>query len=51
MWGTLPQKLCPETVFPNGLETVGGLVHLDALDGKANSLHDATEEVQSVDVR
>ncbi|XP_014442602.1 MAP7 domain-containing protein 2 isoform X2 [Tupaia chinensis] len=44
----------PETfsrdIFSNGLKPVGGLVHLDALDGKSNSLDDSTEEVQSMDV-
>lgn len=41
----------PRDVFSNGLKTVGGLVHLDTLDGKSNSLDDSTEEVQSMDVR
>ncbi|XP_067579531.1 MAP7 domain-containing protein 2 isoform X10 [Pseudorca crassidens] len=41
----------PQDVFTNGLKPVGGLVHLDALDGKSNSLDDSTEEVQSMDVR
>ncbi|XP_022416161.1 MAP7 domain-containing protein 2 isoform X7 [Delphinapterus leucas] len=40
----------PQDVFANGLKPVGGLVHLDALDGKSNSLDDSTEEVQSMDV-
>ncbi|XP_062939493.1 MAP7 domain-containing protein 2 isoform X2 [Cynocephalus volans] len=40
----------PQDVFSNGLKPVGGLVHLDALDGKSNSLDDSTEEVQSMDV-
>nr|XP_030699601.1 MAP7 domain-containing protein 2 isoform X5 [Globicephala melas] len=40
----------PQDVFTNGLKPVGGLVHLDALDGKSNSLDDSTEEVQSMDV-
>ncbi|XP_036768736.2 MAP7 domain-containing protein 2 isoform X1 [Manis pentadactyla] len=40
----------PRDVFSNGLKTVGGLVHLDTLDGKSNSLDDSTEEVQSMDV-
>ncbi|XP_072811910.1 MAP7 domain-containing protein 2 isoform X6 [Vicugna pacos] len=41
----------PRDVFANELKPVGGLVHLDALDGKSNSLDDSTEEVQSMDVR
>ncbi|XP_012585796.1 PREDICTED: MAP7 domain-containing protein 2 isoform X1 [Condylura cristata] len=40
----------PRDVFSNGLKPVGGLVHLDTLDGKSNSLDDSTEEVQSMDV-
>uniref|UniRef100_A0A5G2QDF0 MAP7 domain containing 2 n=1 Tax=Sus scrofa TaxID=9823 RepID=A0A5G2QDF0_PIG len=40
----------PQDVFANGLKPAGGLVHLDALDGKSNSLDDSTEEVQSMDV-
>ncbi|XP_059767138.1 MAP7 domain-containing protein 2 isoform X6 [Balaenoptera ricei] len=41
----------PQDVFANGLKPGGGLVHLDTLDGKSNSLDDSTEEVQSMDVR
>ncbi|XP_012507134.1 PREDICTED: MAP7 domain-containing protein 2 isoform X2 [Propithecus coquereli] len=40
----------PRDIFSNGLKPVGALVHLDALDGKSNSLDDSTEEVQSMDV-
>ncbi|XP_031226004.1 MAP7 domain-containing protein 2 isoform X2 [Mastomys coucha] len=40
----------PQDVFSTGLKPVGGPVHLDALDGKSNSLDDSTEEVQSMDV-
>ncbi|KAL4695719.1 hypothetical protein H8959_000814 [Pygathrix nigripes] len=40
----------PQDIFSNGLKPAGGLVHLDALDGKSNSLDDSTEEVQSMDV-
>lgn len=40
----------PRDSFSNGLKPVGGLVHLDALDGKSNNLDDSTEEVQSMDV-
>ncbi|XP_039708200.1 MAP7 domain-containing protein 2 isoform X2 [Pteropus medius] len=41
----------PQDIFSNGLKPAGGLVHLDALDGKSNSLDDSTEEVQSMEVR
>ncbi|XP_032141968.1 MAP7 domain-containing protein 2 isoform X2 [Sapajus apella] len=40
----------PQDIFSNGLKPAGALVHLDALDGKSNSLDDSTEEVQSMDV-
>ncbi|KAM8753173.1 MAP7 domain-containing protein 2 [Rhynchonycteris naso] len=40
----------PRDVFSNGLRPVGALVHLDALEGKSNSLDESTEEVQSMDV-
>ncbi|ELK12899.1 MAP7 domain-containing protein 2 [Pteropus alecto] len=40
----------PQDIFSNGLKPAGGLVHLDALDGKSNSLDDSTEEVQSMEV-
>ncbi|XP_074070378.1 MAP7 domain-containing protein 2 isoform X7 [Macrotis lagotis] len=47
-------RSAPETisqdVFSNGLKTVAGLIHLDALDGKLSSLDDSTDEVQSMDV-
>ncbi|XP_020845574.2 MAP7 domain-containing protein 2 isoform X5 [Phascolarctos cinereus] len=47
-------RSAPETisqdVFSNGLKPVAGLIHLDALDGKMNSLDDSTDEVQSMDV-
>ncbi|XP_070459601.1 MAP7 domain-containing protein 2 isoform X6 [Equus przewalskii] len=46
---TAPETF-PRDIFSNGLKSVGGLVHLDALDGKSNSLDDSTEEVQSMDV-
>ncbi|XP_014646638.1 PREDICTED: MAP7 domain-containing protein 2 isoform X5 [Ceratotherium simum simum] len=47
---TAPETF-PREIFSNGLKPVGGLVHLDALDGKSNSLDDSTEDVQSMDVR
>ncbi|XP_053436378.1 MAP7 domain-containing protein 2 isoform X7 [Nycticebus coucang] len=40
----------PQDIFSNVLKPVGGLVHLDALDRKSNSLDDSTEDVQSMDV-
>ncbi|XP_054576638.1 MAP7 domain-containing protein 2 [Eptesicus fuscus] len=40
----------PRDSFSSGLKPVEALVHLDALDGKSNSLDDSTEEVQSMDV-
>ncbi|XP_036161390.1 MAP7 domain-containing protein 2 isoform X5 [Myotis myotis] len=42
---TFPRDSCS-----SGLKPVEALVHLDALDGKSNSLDDSTEEVQSMDV-
>ncbi|XP_032971025.1 MAP7 domain-containing protein 2 isoform X3 [Rhinolophus ferrumequinum] len=48
--GRAAPETFPRDVFSNGLKPVGGLVHLDALDGKSNSLDDSTEEVQSMDV-
>lgn len=47
---TAPETF-PQDIFSNGIKPVGGLVLLDALDGKSNSLDDSTEEVQSMDVR
>ena len=41
----------PQDVFTDELKPVEGLVHLDTLDGKSNSLDDSTEEVQSMDMR
>ncbi|KAM8896449.1 MAP7 domain-containing protein 2 isoform 3-T3 [Lycaon pictus] len=46
---TVPETF-PRDIFSNGLKPVGGLVHLDTIDGKSNSLDDSTEEVQSMDV-
>nr|XP_044996291.1 MAP7 domain-containing protein 2 isoform X2 [Jaculus jaculus] len=45
----IPETFPPD-IFSNGLKPVAGLVHLDVLDGKSNSLDDSTEEVQSMDV-
>nr|XP_055194669.1 MAP7 domain-containing protein 2 isoform X2 [Nyctereutes procyonoides] len=46
---TAPETF-PRDIFSNGLKPVGGLIHLDTIDGKSNSLDDSTEEVQSMDV-
>ncbi|XP_040857255.1 MAP7 domain-containing protein 2 isoform X3 [Ochotona curzoniae] len=43
-------QVFPPDIFSNGLKPAGGLIHLDGLDGKSNSLDDSTEEVQSMDV-
>ncbi|XP_003791941.1 MAP7 domain-containing protein 2 isoform X2 [Otolemur garnettii] len=48
--GRSAPETVPQDIFSNGLKPVGGLVHLDALDGKSNSLDDSTEDVQSMDV-
>ncbi|XP_058391524.1 MAP7 domain-containing protein 2 isoform X1 [Diceros bicornis minor] len=48
--GRTAPETSPRDIFSNGLKPVGGLVHLDALDGKSNSLDDSTEDVQSMDV-
>lgn len=49
--GRAAAETLPRDGFSSGLKPVGALVHLDALDGKSNSLDDSTEEVQSMDVR
>ncbi|XP_071069318.1 MAP7 domain-containing protein 2 isoform X14 [Dasypus novemcinctus] len=48
--GRAAPETFPRDICSNGLKPVGGLIHLDALDGKSNSLDDSTEEVQSMDV-
>ncbi|KAM5221707.1 MAP7 domain-containing protein 2 isoform 3-T3 [Ctenodactylus gundi] len=48
--GSTAPEAFPRDVFSNGLKPVGGLIHLDALDGKSTSIDDSTEEVQSMDV-
>ncbi|KAM4700459.1 MAP7 domain-containing protein 2 isoform 2-T2 [Discoglossus pictus] len=40
----------PQEIFSNGVKTSGGVIHLEALDGKSNSLDDSADEVQSMDV-
>ncbi|KAM7181707.1 MAP7 domain-containing protein 2 isoform 2-T2 [Macrochelys suwanniensis] len=37
-------------IFSHGLKSVTGLIQLDAIDGKSNSMDDSTDEVQSMDV-
>nr|XP_056717828.1 MAP7 domain-containing protein 2 isoform X3 [Euleptes europaea] len=40
----------PHDVFSNGLKPLMGLIQLDAIDGKSNSMDDSTDDVQSMDV-
>ncbi|XP_066475887.1 MAP7 domain-containing protein 2 isoform X2 [Tiliqua scincoides] len=40
----------PRDVFSNGLKPLVGLIQLEAVDGKSNSMDDSTDEVQSMDV-
>lgn len=40
-----------QDVVANGLKSVSGLIQLEAVDGKSNSMEDSTDEVQSMDVR
>ncbi|XP_053562379.1 MAP7 domain-containing protein 2 isoform X2 [Bombina bombina] len=40
----------PQEVISNGLKPPGSIIHLEAFDGKCNSLDDSTDEVQSMDV-
>ncbi|NXC14671.1 MA7D2 protein, partial [Corythaeola cristata] len=39
-----------QDVVANGLKSVPGLIQLESLDGKSNSMEDSTDEVQSMDV-
>ena len=39
-----------QDVVANGLKSVPGLVQMEAVDGKSNSMEDSTDEVQSMDV-
>nr|XP_030137761.3 MAP7 domain-containing protein 2 isoform X5 [Taeniopygia guttata] len=39
-----------QDVVANGLKSVSGLIQLEAVDGKFNSMEDSTDEVQSMDV-
>ncbi|XP_027544995.1 MAP7 domain-containing protein 2 isoform X1 [Neopelma chrysocephalum] len=39
-----------QEVVANGLKSVPGLIQLEAVDGKSNSMEDSTDEVQSMDV-
>nr|XP_047922679.1 MAP7 domain-containing protein 2 isoform X10 [Anser cygnoides] len=39
-----------QDVVANGLKSVPGLIQLEAVDGKSNSMEDSTDEVQSMDV-
>ncbi|XP_071994068.1 MAP7 domain-containing protein 2 isoform X6 [Engystomops pustulosus] len=40
----------PQDLFPSGLKTNLGTIHLDVLEVKSNSLDDSTDEVQSMEV-
>uniref|UniRef100_A0A8C5SPC7 MAP7 domain containing 2 n=1 Tax=Laticauda laticaudata TaxID=8630 RepID=A0A8C5SPC7_LATLA len=40
----------PPEVFSNGFKPLVGLIQLDAMDGKTQSLDESTDEVQSMDV-
>uniref|UniRef100_A0A8C8VP73 MAP7 domain containing 2 n=1 Tax=Pelusios castaneus TaxID=367368 RepID=A0A8C8VP73_9SAUR len=48
--GCAAAEMLPRDVFSNGLKSVAGLIQLDAIDGKSNSIDDSTDEVQSMDV-
>ncbi|XP_072471409.1 MAP7 domain-containing protein 2 isoform X4 [Notamacropus eugenii] len=48
--GPSAPEIISQDVFSNGVKPMVGLIHLDALDGKLNSLDDSTDEVQSMDV-
>ncbi|XP_025918621.1 MAP7 domain-containing protein 2 [Apteryx rowi] len=39
-----------QDVVANGLKSVSGIIQLEAVDGKTNSMEDSTDEVQSMDV-
>ncbi|NXL72579.1 MA7D2 protein, partial [Leptocoma aspasia] len=39
-----------QDVVANGLKSVSGLIQLEVVDGKSNSMEDSTDEVQSMDV-
>ncbi|KFV45314.1 MAP7 domain-containing protein 2, partial [Tyto alba] len=39
-----------QDIVANGLKSVPGLIQLEAVDGKSNSMEDSTDEVQSMDV-
>ncbi|NXL62341.1 MA7D2 protein, partial [Chordeiles acutipennis] len=39
-----------QDVVANGLKSVPGLIQVEAVDGKSNSMEDSTDEVQSMDV-
>uniref|UniRef100_A0A8C8ANJ5 MAP7 domain containing 2 n=1 Tax=Otus sunia TaxID=257818 RepID=A0A8C8ANJ5_9STRI len=39
-----------QDVVANGLKSIPGLIQLEAVDGKSNSMEDSTDEVQSMDV-
>lgn len=40
-----------QDVVANGLKSAPGLIQLEAVNGKSNSMEDSMDEVQSMDVR
>ncbi|XP_074824060.1 MAP7 domain-containing protein 2 isoform X5 [Natator depressus] len=48
--GCAAAETLSQDIFSNGLKSVTGLIQLDAIDGKSNSMDDSTDEVQSMDV-
>ncbi|XP_039387831.1 MAP7 domain-containing protein 2 isoform X4 [Mauremys reevesii] len=48
--GCVADETLSRDIFSNGLKSVTGLIQLDAIDGKSNSMDDSTDEVQSMDV-
>ncbi|CAM9625072.1 unnamed protein product [Bubo scandiacus] len=48
--GSAASVIPSQDVVANGLKSVPGLIQLEAVDGKCNSMEDSTDEVQSMDV-
>ncbi|XP_050792486.1 MAP7 domain-containing protein 2 isoform X4 [Gopherus flavomarginatus] len=48
--GYVANETLSRDIFSNGLKSVTGLIQLDAIDGKSNSMDDSTDEVQSMEV-
>nr|XP_006116221.1 MAP7 domain-containing protein 2 isoform X7 [Pelodiscus sinensis] len=47
--GCAASETLSRDIFSNGLKSVKGLIQLDAIDGKSNSMDDSTDEDQSMD--